>query len=116
MNFTPMQLKIMAVSAAVTRLNQPMIFNVLHHILKNRSLQQEMNYEEEVSSRSVGAHIPGRHPDWDKRPSTALMTRLLLGLLPESVLRVLWHSLIEHYSVTPPEAELDDEVPFAPTS
>ena len=97
MNFTPTQLKILALSVAVARLNQPVWFNVLQQILRNRSLQQEMRHEEDARARNVGTRSLGRHPRWDKRPSTALMIRLLLGVLPEGVRRILWHSLSERY-------------------
>ena len=97
MNFTPTQLKILALSVAVARLNQPVWFNVLQQILRNRSLQQEMRHEEDARARNVGTRSLGRHPRWDKRPSTALMIRLLLGGLPEWVRRILWHSLSERY-------------------
>ena len=99
MNFTPTQLKILALSVAVARLNQPVWFNVLQQILRNRSLQQEMNHEEDARARNVGTRSLGRHPRWDKRPSTALMIRLLLGVLPEGVRQVLWHTLRERYAV-----------------
>ena len=97
MNFTPTQLKILALSVAVARLNQPVWFNVLQQILRNRSLQQEMRHEEDARARNVGTRSLGRHPRWDKRPSTALMIRLLLGGLPEGLRRILWHSLSERY-------------------
>ena len=99
MNFTPRQLRIMAFSAAVARLNHPMWFNVLQHILRNRSLEQEMKHEEEIRARSVGNRGLGGVPSWNKRPSTALMIRLLLDSLPESVRLVLWHALRERYAL-----------------
>jgi hypothetical protein len=98
-NFTPTQLKILAFSAAVARLNQPVWLNVIQHILRNRSLQEEMKHEEEARARSVGTRSLGRNPAWNKRPSTALMIRLLLGVLPEWVRQVLWHSLRERYAL-----------------
>ncbi len=97
MNFTRLQLNIIALSAALARLNQPVWFNVLQHILQNRSGQQEMRHEEEVRARSVGPRIDGRHPDWDKRSNSALGVRLALALLPEWVRTLLWHSLRERY-------------------
>ena len=114
----------MAFSAAVARLNHPMWFNVLQHILRNRSLVQEMKHEEEIRARSVGNRGLGRDPGWDKRPSTAPMIRLLMVLLPESVRLVLWRALRERYSVreTPPDVHVkpkanqadDDDVVVAP--
>ena len=124
MNFTHPQLKILAFSAAVARLNQPVLFSVLRLILRNRSWQQEMKHEEEIRARSVGNRGLGRDPGWDKRPSTAPMIRLLLESLPESVRLVLWHSLRERYTVqeTPPDVHVkpkanqadDDDVVVAP--
>ena len=110
MNFTPPQLKIIAFSAAAARLTHPMWFNVLQRLLQNRSLQQEMKHEEEVRSRSVGPRILGRHP-----VSTAMMIRLLLGLLPEQMRMALWHALRVRYAVDNPKVEPDDDVVIAPT-
>jgi hypothetical protein len=93
-NFTPSQLKIIAFSAAVARVNQPVGVRVLQHILRNLSWQQEMKHEEEARARSLG-----RHPSWDKRSSTALMIRLLLVLSPEWVRLVLWHALRKRYAL-----------------
>ena len=97
MNFTPAQIKILAVSATVARFSQPTAFSVLQHILRNRSWQQERKHEEEIRAGSVGTRSPGSHPDWDKRPSTTAGIRLLLGLLPEWVRQVLWRALRERY-------------------
>lgn len=99
MNFTPSQLKIIAFSAAVARVNQPVGVSVLQHILRNLSWQQEMKHEEEARARSVGTRSLGRHPSWDKRSSTALMIRLLLVLSPEWVRLVLWHALRKRYAL-----------------
>jgi hypothetical protein len=89
MNFTPTQLRIIAVSVAVARFNQPVGFSVLQYILRNRR-----KHEEEVGVRSVGPRSLGPHPE---RPSTALAIRLLLGLLPEWVRLGLWRALRERY-------------------
>ena len=94
MNFTPSQLKIIAFSAAVARVNQPAGVIVLLHILRNLSWQQKMKHEEEVRTRSLN-----RHPSWDKRSSTALLIRLLLVLSPEWVRLVLWHALRGRYAL-----------------
>jgi hypothetical protein len=93
MNFTPTQLKIIAFSTAVARFNQPAVFSVLQHILRNRSLQQERNHDEEVRVRSVGTRSLGRHPG-----TATPIIRLLLGLLPEWVRLVLWDALRARYS------------------
>ena len=92
MNFTPTQLKILAFSAAAARLNQPVWFNVIQQIL-------EMKHEENARARSVGTRSLGRDPRWNKRPSTELMIRLLLGVLPDGVRRILWRSLSERYAL-----------------
>lgn len=100
MNLTPKQLRIIAFSAAAARFNQPAWFKVLQYIQQNRSWQQEMKYgveEEEFRARSLDDRSRGRYRDSYPRPSTALMTRLLMELIPESLRLVLWHALRERY-------------------
>jgi hypothetical protein len=97
-NFTHPQLKILAFSAVVARVNQPagviVLQYILGNLLRNLSWQQEMNHEEEARARSVGTRSLGRHPG-----TAALMIRLLLVLSPEWVRLVLWHALRERYAL-----------------
>ena len=81
------------------RVNQPAGVIVLQHILQNLSSQQEMKHEEEARARSGGTRSLGRHSNWDKRSSTALLMRLLLVLSPEWVRLVLWRALRERYAL-----------------
>lgn len=98
--FTTSQLKkIIAFSALAARVNQPAGVIVLQHILQNLSSQQEMKHEEEARARSGGTRSLGRHSNWDKRSSTALLMRLLLVLSPEWVRLVLWRALRERYAL-----------------
>ena len=119
MTFTPTQLKILAFSAAVARVNQPVGVSVLRFILRNRSWQQEMKHEEDARARSVGSRSLGRHPRWDKRSSTALMIRSILALSPEWVRQVLWHALRERYALpiatTVTASDAASDVVVAPT-
>lgn len=118
MNFNPTQRKIMALSAAVARLNQPAWASVLQHIYQNRLGQQEMNHEEEGRARTVGTRSLGRSPGWNTRSRTALMVRLLVVLLPDWVRLVLWRALRERYkeeAVGKGKEPPADEPLFAPT-